>query len=192
MQKILQLANLGQSSSFVSITEEIVLDPQAITCAAEILRRSYLDTRNQSPDLLKLGAAKKQILVSAFASNVTEVGKRGGLFDQNRPGFILWTLARLAPQACPNLLRILKQNDPSLDRFALEFLSNSWDSSKGQAYGLPAEDAVTFAYLSLDEFRAHARKRLLDDDLQYPVRAAWQSVIDGNVLYGVDGSTVKR
>ena len=192
LQKISQLANAGQPTGFDSIAEKIVRDPQAITCAAEILRRSYLDSRNQSADLFKLSAARKKTFASAFATNVTEVGKRGDLLDQNRPGFILWTLARLAPQACPNLLHILKDSDPSLDRFALEFLSHSWDSSNGQAYGLPAEEAVTLAFWSLDEFKAHARKRLLDRDLEYPVRAAWQSVVDGKVHYGVDGSVVTR
>ncbi|KWS17195.1 hypothetical protein AL064_26070 [Pseudomonas syringae pv. syringae] len=192
LQKISQLANAGQPKGFDSIAEKIVRDPQAITCAAEILRRSYLDSRNQSSDIFKLSAARKKTCAAAFATNVTEVGKRGALLDQNRPGFILWTLARLAPQACPNLLHILKDSDPSLDRFALEFLSNSWDSSNGQAYGLPAEEAVSLAFWSLDEFKAHARKRLLDRDLEYPVRAAWQSVVDGKVLYGMDGSVVTR
>ncbi|WP_260417805.1 KAP family NTPase [Pseudomonas cichorii] len=192
LQKISLLADPGQPKSFASVIEEIVRDPQALTCAAEILRRSYLDSRNQFADFFKLSTARKKAIVAAFASNVTDAGRRAELLDQNRPGFILWTLARLAPEACPNLLRILKNSEPSLDRFALEFLSNSWDSSHGQAYGLPAEEAVTLAFCPLDEFKTHAGERLLDPDVEYPVRAAWQSVIDGNVLYGVDGSEVRR
>jgi hypothetical protein len=54
------------------------------------------------------------------------------------------------------------------------------------------EDAVMLAFCPLDDFKAHAKERLLDPDVEYPVRAAWQSVIDGKVLYGVDGSMVTR
>jgi len=93
---------------------------------------------------------------------------------------------------CSELLSILKTSDPNLDRFALHFLSSSWDSSNGAAFSLPDEEFLVSAYCSLDDLKVHARQRLEDVDLGYPARAAWQSVVEGKSLYGFDGSQVRR
>ena len=79
------------------------------------------------------------------------------LFDKSTPGFILWTIAQLAPNVCPNIYRMLREKDPTLDQFALKFLGSSWDSTKGEAYALPKEVAaytrVVYANALFDQFQ---------------------------------------
>ncbi|KPA87698.1 KAP family P-loop domain protein [Pseudomonas asplenii] len=192
LKAISQIIGAARAGNFTSILEGIVMEPYALTCAAEIFRRSYLDSHKCHGDSFNLNDNLKDSLVTAFARNVIESGSRRELLHQNCPGFIMWTLARLAPKQCGFLFNTLKRNDRSLDRFALEFLSKSWDSTKGIAYGLPTEEAVTSAYCSLDHLKKHAQSRLSDPSLVYPARAAWRSVVEGKVLYGVDGSEATR
>ena len=114
------------------------------------------------------------------------------LFQMNNPGFILWTLARSVPSACPAVYAAAKVRQPSLDNFAVEFLRNSWDASKGQTYSLPRDDSLHSVYLPIDDFKAHAASRLEDETLANPAKAAWRSVVEGKNLYGVDGSEANR
>lgn len=192
LQKMRELTDAIRPGSFASIIEKTVTDPQALSCAAEILRRSYLDTRNSYGDTFEFPSHRKNKIIAAYATNVIEAGRRGDLLDNNLPGFISWTLARLAPEACPEVYGFLKAQDPSLDRFAMKFLGSSWDSTNGRAYSLPEEESLIAAYCPLADFKAHARKRLRDPLLSYPARAAWQSVVSGKTLYGIDGSEMRR
>ncbi|WP_460044419.1 KAP family P-loop NTPase fold protein [Pseudomonas sp. S2_H01] len=192
LQKIRMLTDAHKGADFTSVIKTTVTDPEALTCAAEILRRSYLDTRNRHGAEFEFAADLKDNIIAGFAANVTEAARRGNLLDKNRAGFILWTLSRLAPKACPKVFGFMKANEPSLDRFALQFFSSSWDSTNGQAYGFPKEESLITAYCPMAEFKAHARKRLRDDELKYPERAAWRSVVEGKILYGVDGTEMIR
>jgi hypothetical protein len=192
LQKIRTLVETHAGEHLASIIEKTVTDPETLTCAAEILRRSYLDTRNWHRNTFEFSAGQKDKILMAFAKNVTESAKQGGLLDKNRPGFILWTLSRLVPKACPKVFSLLKAREPKLDRFALQFFSSSWDSTNGQAYGFPKEESLIAAYCPLADIKAHARKRLQDDELEYPERAAWRSVVEGKILYGVDGTEMTR
>jgi hypothetical protein len=192
LQKIRMLTDAHKGADFTSIIKTTVTDPEALTCAAEILSRSYLDTRNRHGTEFEFAADQKDNIIAGFAANVTEAARRGNLLDKNRPGFILWTLSHLAPKACPKVFGFMKAKEPSLDRFALQFFSSSWDSTNGRAYGFRKEESLITAYCPLAEFKAHARKRLRDDELKYPERAAWRSVVEGKILYGVDGTEMIR
>jgi len=192
LQKIKMLMDAHDGERFSSVIQQTVTDPETLTCAAEILRRSYLDTRNWHSGAFEFPADQKDKILRAFASNVTESTRREDLLDKGRPGFILWTLSRLVPQACPKVFSLLKVREPKFDRFALAFFSSSWDSTNGRAYGIPKEESLIAAYCPLADIKAHARKRLRDEELKYPGRAAWRSVVEGKVLYGVDGTEMIR
>ena len=131
-------------------------------------------------------------VLRAFVANVLAAANDDSLFQTNNPGLILWTLARAAPASCPAVYAALKSVQPSLNNFALGFLDHSWDSSKGQAYGLPRDEALHSVYCPLDELKAHAASRLEYENLRNPIRAAWRSVVEGKTLYGVDGSEARR
>jgi len=188
LQKIRVLVDAAGREDFGSIIQKVVTDSESLTCAAEILRRSYLASQERHAEYFKLGAEQREEVIEAFAKNALEAARNESLLDKNRSGFVLWTLGRLAPQVCSELFSVLKAIDPGLDRFAVEFLGSSWDSTKGRAFSLPDEESLVGAYCSLDNLKAHAQKRLKDSDLGYPVRAAWQSVVEGKRLYAVDGS----
>lgn len=99
---------------------------------------------------------------------------------------------KVAPKACPGLFDILKASDPTLDQFALYFLGGSWDSTKGESYRLPRDTSLHEVYCPLADFKSHATARLQDQNLQYPERAAWRSVVEGSSLYGIDGTEARH
>ena len=139
-----------------------------------------------------ISAASKADVLKTFARNISDACEDGTLFTMANPGFILWTLARLCPEVCPDVYKALKTAESSLDKFALSFLQRTWSSSEGQTYGLPRDESLQSVYCSLDEFKTHAEERLLDTRLTNPTKAAWRCVVMGKELYGSDGSEVRR
>ena len=133
---------------------------------------------------------EKEELIAFFAANAVAASARGQLLATCNPGLILWNLSRLSPEVCPQVFEALRKTDPSLDSFALQMLKHSFDFNNGQAYRPPEEDAVLEAYCPLSSLREQARSRLADASLDYPGRAAWQSLVEGRALYGKDGSAV--
>jgi len=174
------------------ISELIAIDSMALSCAAEVVSRSYVEIRDRYSDGIQVPTKDKGRVLRAFSENVLEAAKVGSLFKLNRSGFILWTMARVAPRKCPELFNVFKASDPTLDQFALLFLGGSWDSTKGDSYSLPRDTSLHEVYCPLADLKSHATARLRDASLQYPERAAWRSVVEGNCLYGVDGTVARR
>lgn len=176
------------------VSSIIVQDPKSLTVAAEIVANHYLRTRERSRDQLLLPTSDndKDALTRQWAHNILVAAQENWLLKTCTPGFILWTLARLLPQACPAVFQAIRDNEPSLDSFAMEILGSRFDSHKGQAYVLPKDLAVLEAYSSMDMLRAHAERRLLDHELAYPAKAAWRAMLENKSIYGKDGSICER
>ena len=176
------------------VSSIIVQDPKSLTVAAEIVANHYLRTRERSRDQLLLPTSDndKDALTRQWAHNILVAAQENWLLKTCTPGFILWTLARLFPQACPAVFQAIRDNEPSLDSFAMEILGSRFDSHKGQAYVLPKDLAVLEAYSSMDMLRAHAERRLLDHELAYPAKAAWRAMLENKSIYGKDGSICER
>jgi hypothetical protein len=174
-----------------AVAELIANDPMSLSCAAEILTRSYVAGRDRDSDGLKLPPEIKVEILGRFSKNVLRSAKEGHLFGSNHTSFILWTMARLVPEECPGLFSVLKGEEPTLDKFALAYLAHSWDSY-GIAFSLPRDDTLNDVYCSLQELKEHAAVRLQDQSVQNPLRAAWRSVVEGRSIYGFDGSDANR
>lgn len=181
-----QLVQSVDKSRAETVSERIAVDSVALTCAAELVRRSYSPDGRSNERMLLAEGGRERVL-RAFSANVLEAARANRLLEANNAGFILSIMARVIPQACPDLLSALKASDPTLDSFASSYLSTRWDSSKGWSYSLHDNVAHDEAYWPLDQIRAHAADRLQDPALQYPARAAWRAVVEGKRLYG-DGS----
>jgi hypothetical protein len=97
---------------------------------------------------------------------------------------------RVAPKSAKAVFAQVKKYDPNLDQFALAFLKHGFSSSGGQSYSLPDDPAVK-NFVSVAVLTKHAKKRLKDTGVEYPLRAAWQSVVSGKALYGNDGSDAR-
>ena len=175
-----------------ALAERIAKDSRTLSCAAEIVRHSYVPQLQRNLERLTVPTSIRDSVLKTFAANVLDAAKADRLFQMNNPGLILWTLARAVPAGCPAVYVAAKTVQPSLDNFAMEFLGSSWDSTKGQSYGLPRDEALRSVYCPLDELKAHAASRLEDERLLNPTRAAWRSVVEGKYLYGVDGSEASR
>lgn len=188
----IKLLMLGKDADEVRvIVQSVATDPKALTCAAEILRQSYLPNHNPSSHCI-LPHDQRQRVLTSFSENVIAAAEAGLFFTLNRPGFILWAFARLLPAQCETLMNALHLVDPSLDSFALAYFQTSWDSSNGQAYGLQRDPALNTAFTTLETLKEHARMRVLDPCLTYPVKAVWDAILDGSDRYGADGTIVNR
>ncbi len=175
-----------------AIAERIAKDPTTLSCAAEIVTQSYVPQRQRYSEQLTAPDEVRESVLQAYSSNVLRAAEEDRLFKMNNPAFILWTLARSVPSVCPAVYAAAKAAQPSLDSFAMEFLRNSWDASKGQTYSLPRDEALHSVYVPIEDFKAHAVSRLGDGSLENPAKAAWRSVVEGKNLYGVDGSEASR
>lgn len=192
LRAVVALLRSTEPGRMDGLAERIAKDPMTLSCAAEIVTRSYAPQRQHSSERLTAPADASERVLQTFAANVLKAAGEDRLFLKNNPGFILWTLARFVPSVCPAVYAAAKAVQPSLDGFALEFLRSSWDSTKGQSYSLPRDGSLHSVYFPIDEFKAHAASRLEDKTLTNPVKAAWRSVVEEKNLYGVDGSEANR
>ncbi|WP_145985393.1 hypothetical protein [Marilutibacter maris] len=170
------------------IAYKLASDPDSLTVAAEILTN---DLRN-APEPGAIVCSKKDHKMAGIklAKNSQIALNASKFWNCANPSRILWTVMRVAPKSAKAVFRQIKKDDPTLDRFALAFLKHSFSSDGGQSYALPNDPAVT-NLVSVTTLTKHAKKRLRDPDVGYPLRAAWQSVVDGRVLYGKDGSDAR-
>jgi hypothetical protein len=152
--------------------------------------RTKREDESRAPALVavSLEGGRAQQLAGILGKNVLEAANAGRLLTTCTPGLILWRLSSVARNECPKVFSALKSLDPSLDGFALAFLSGTWDSSKGQRYSLPEDRSQVEAYCPLEDFKKHAVDRLADPTLTLPTLTAWRSVNEEKSIYGVDGS----
>lgn len=188
-----RLVIAADSRRISEIASSIVKDPDSLTMARRILARSYLKESERSTDQeLRTPVEEQVILSERFALNVQAAASDNRLLKIGEPGSVLWTLARLAPQSCPQVFEATMNHDPSLDGFAMAILGSVFVSGIGQAFQVPSEPGLIDAYCPLEDLRALARRRLDDSSLEYPARAAWRSLLEEKSIYGMDGSIRER
>jgi KAP family P-loop domain len=179
-------------SRMSAVAEKIATDPVALSCAAEIISQSYVEGPRKQLSEVTVSAESKESILKSFASNILKASEDDVLYEKINPGFIFWTTARLVPDICPNVYKVLKDKDGTLDKFAVQILGGSWDSTNGASFCIPRDDALLSVYCPIEQFKVHAAARLEDLSLVNPTRAAWRSVVEGKRLYGVDGSDARH
>lgn len=192
LEAVSRLVLATDKDQISAIAEKIATDSTALSCAAEIISEGYVEGRRNRSLQVMVSADSKEDILKAFAFNVLSASAHNLLFEKINPGSILWTTARLVPDVCPDIYKVLKTKDPMLDQFALAFLGSTWDSTNGTAYSMPSDEALLSAYCPIEQFKAHAAERLKDQSLTYPTRAAWRAVVEGKSLYGIDGTDTRR
>ncbi|WP_223619283.1 P-loop NTPase fold protein [Lysobacter sp. ESA13C] len=187
---IRQLVASNGTRNAKEIAFAIACDPLALTVASEILWHS-LATQHEEGDIVCSPSRKKAAAIK-LAENATAAVEDGTLWLKCNPSRVLWTIMRVCSEAsAKNLFSVAKRNDPDLDQFALHFLKHSFSSDGGQAYALP-DDVAFRRMVNLRTFVAHAKRRLDNSQLDYPLRAAWRSVVEGRPLYGFNGSDARH
>jgi len=172
----------------VDILRAIVADSDCLSVAAEILMHSRRD--DQREQYVVLEKSNLQRAGRAIVSNSLAAIKNGGFWSLANPSRVLWEIMQTTPSSARTVFKEIRLRDPSLDRFALAFLKHSFSSSGGQSYSLPGHPEVK-RFMSPKRLRSHAKQRLADPEVTYPVRAAWQSVVEGKPLFGKDGSDAR-
>lgn len=168
------------------IASMVAIDRACLSVASRLLMSSYRRNDESSSELFVIAPEdEKETLVSAFAENVASATQTGALFECASPSRVLWALALLSPSSCQRVFLLAKNREPNLDGFALALLSASYDSYKGQVYGI---NEHLDKYVSLNALKAHAQQRLHDDRLDFPAKAAWLSVATETSRYAVDGT----
>jgi hypothetical protein len=169
------------------LAETIVFDPYAVTVAVRLFTDSFLVERDGDA-VLRCPSGARAKLATALSKNVLVAAKDGRLLNTSNPGYVLWRLPEIAAKSCPEVFAALQSIDASLDGFAMAILGSGSDSVKGRYYSLPDDHGKITAYCSIASLKQHAERRLSDPAVQFPSRAAWQSVLDGKKVYAVDGS----
>lgn len=167
------------------VARQVAEDPEALTVAAQILRNHYATNMASGVVCTKSDQPKA---ARKFLSNVLATIEAKRLWSQASPSLILWSLKNAAPRSGAALLEVLKKDDPTLDHFALHYLKHGYSFSGGQSYALPRDDSGVYKLISIPTLKAHAKKRLQDQSLGYPIKAAWRSVVEGRSIYGADGT----
>ncbi|WP_275546301.1 KAP family P-loop NTPase fold protein [Pseudomonas sp. Marseille-Q0931] len=163
----------------------IASDPASLSIAANIISQRQYRMRDEPP--LVCTPEDQMGATEAFARNAIDAATDGALWSKCDPSRILWTVMQAAPSTlAKKMFRALKQEDPSLDKFALHFLKHAYSSNGGQSYCLPKDEAIK-NLVEPEVLVAHAKERLQDKSIKNPLRAAWRSVAEGKQLYG-DGS----
>jgi hypothetical protein len=165
-----------------AIAAFIIDNEQTLTIAISILAVSYLDHSGYNLCIVA-SQDDREIIVQNFFRRVLDSAKEGTLFKTQNPGFLLSRSARIFPDKCPEIFSVLCQSNSLIDDFVLNILEHS-KSSERISYAMNKD--IT-AYCSLDTLREHAKRRLSDDSMTYPVRAAWR-VINENKPFRHDGT----
>lgn len=171
-----------------SIAYKVATDPDSLTVAAQILTDGLRNAPVQGAivcDKSKQERAGRKLAENSRAALADSI-----FWGRANPSRILWTIMRVAPKWAKAVFVQVKKHDPTLDQFALAFLKHAFSSNGGQSYALPDDPAVS-NFVSVAALAKHAKKRLNDPDVVYPLRAAWQSIVDGKALYGKDGSEAR-
>lgn len=168
------------------IASALAIDGSSLSVAAYLLLRSFKVSFEENPELFVVAAGdERERLVSAFAENVCFATETGVLLECARPSGVLWALALLSPGSCQRVFQLAKGREPNLDGFAVALLAKSYDSHKGQAFGITEH---LEQYVPLSTLKTHAHQRLQDDSLEFPAKAAWLSVVTESARYAVDGT----
>lgn len=185
ISRIISAANAKQAGAIAYL---LATDKASLTIASKVLRGGL--STNHDPEAVVCTSAKQSKAAAIFAKNIIDALGDGTFWDRISPADILWSLMRVAPAQGSKVLAALKRNDPNLDTFALNFLKHAFSSNGGQSYAVPEDKAAVANIIKIGSLKAHARKRLKDSNVGYPLRAAWQSVVDDKALYG-DGSDAR-
>ena len=192
IQTVAQIAKRLPAKSIQSLTESLITDSVGLSVAATLALRvfSKSDKEEELDDefAFKVTESRRDDVLLSFANNVSEAARTGGLFEKSGAGNILWAMACLDPKQCKAIFQLFRRHDSSLDRFVESYLRHSFDSNNGQSYGLPTELGHLEVFVSLNDLKKCAEKRLKDETLGYPTRAAWRSIVEGRCFYGKDGS----
>lgn len=175
-----------------NLVRRLISDPYALSVAAELARRSYGEDVSQEKYKLRVDGEDRIVLMKVFADNIERAIIDNSLFEKSAPDYILWVAALLMPGRCKDIFRYLIENDSTGDKFIEVYLRNSFDSFKGQLYGLPKEIKQIEAFVPLQELKEMAAQRLSDSSLRYPTKAAWRSVLEGGFIYGKDGTVARN
>lgn len=174
-----------------AVAERIVGHPGALTVGMELFTASY-QVHKDDKDSIRCAPESKAKLANKLAKNILEAARAGRLLTICNPAFLLWRLGEIAPGECPKVFAAIKEVDASLDGFALAILSHSFDSTKGQRYSLPDDRSKVEVYCPLHELKKYASKRMADQALELPAKAAWRAVVEEKSFYGVDGSHARH
>lgn len=171
-----------------SFLKAVMKDPDAMTFRAEVISDSL---SNRPTDRSVIAPSSMIRAEVARLANDAERKVENGLFwTLCNPSRIIWTIMRNGSKsACQSLFKAIQKADPTLDVFAMSFLRHSFSSNGGQSYGLPDVSLVA-KLVPLRTLQAHARARLKDEKVDYPLRAAWRSVVEQKYILGKDGSEV--
>jgi hypothetical protein len=192
VQAIGQLVKRSHEPAAIDLTVQILSDEKALSVASRVAIMNFISDDRDELNYLKVPAERRELALEAFANNVKSAAQNGDLFAKSTPDLVLWVLTRLKPEHCKLVFDAIQKTDPNLDNFVEAMLKGTFDSHKGQSYQLPKNIEELENFIAIDLLKLLAAERLKDELLGYPIRAAWQALVEGKCIYGKDGSENRK
>lgn len=191
------IGNVGKRiapEAAAAMAEKLICDAEGLSIAVCVAFASYVegDKDEGSDDGIRASPESKARTTADLGKHLERAAAQGEFFNKVSPGRTLWFAPLLVPTRCKALFRAIQQREQSLDSFALGLMESGFDSVKGRYYAIPKEVERVEKYIAMDELKRQAAERLKDEALGYPARAAWRAVVEGQALYGKDGSIATR
>lgn len=187
IRKIIEVSSGGNDDKAkcmkTNLAAKIAEDPIAISMAAEVLLAGFYANGRE-----ELAVCKESVpdLSAQFSKNSIALIDSGKMWKSANPSSVIWSLMRLAKNEWPKIFMAIKNDDPTLDVFALHFLKSAFSSNGGQSYALPKADDL-MALIDMHWFKKHAGERINDPQVDKVVRNAWRSVVEDKVIFGDSG-----
>ena len=188
VQTIGQLVKHLHEPATIDLTTRILSDEKALSVASRIAIMNFISDDRDELNYLKVPVERRELALEAFANNVKSAAQNGDLFAKSTPDLVLRVLTRLKPEHCKIVFDAIQKTDPTLDNFVEAMLKGTFDSHKGQSYQLPKNLEELENFIAIDLLKLLAAERLKDETLDYPVRAAWRTLLEEKCIYGKDGS----
>lgn len=192
VQAIGQLVKRSHEPAAIDLAVQILSDEKALSVASRVAIMNFISDDRDELNYLKVPAERRELALEAFANNVKSAAQNGDLFAKSTPDLVLWVLTRLKPEYCKLVFDAIQKTDPNLDNFVEAMLKGTFDSHKGQSYQLPKNIEELENFIAIDLLKLLAAERLKDELLGYPIRAAWQALVEGKCIYGKDGSENRK
>lgn len=191
-QTIGKIAKRLNKDAAQALAERVICDEVGLSVAGDIAIASYFHEAREQENPLTAAKDTQQHVLLIFGRNVLRAAEAGALLDKVDAAGLFWAVGRLVPEHCKKIFEYVANEPSGLDRFVELILRSSFDSNKGQVYALPKEREVVERYVDIEELKISATKRLSDKSLDYPLRAAWRAISEGQAIYGKDGSSARN
>lgn len=184
--------SLGSEQKRVACYAALLASEKCLSTRAEIVRRLQATSQLRSDTKITLPPTEAATAAPRLVADVINAAKSRSLWRSCNPSRIIWVCMRYATRSqCRRLFKTIDQTG-DLDNFVLATLKHSYSSNSGQSYAIPEDRDLFEKFTKISEMQRLAKRRLKDQTLALPLKAAWIAIASEAVVLGRDGTVVEE